>query len=210
MSESSSQVGLSKGREIESQSFSIIRDRLRKVLPSGPEGEVILRVIHATADFDFASSLRFHPQAISSGLQALKTRAPVFCDVRMVEAGIAPSARTLGIKTACFIDDLQVIARAKAQGVTRAEAAVEVASEKSWGIWIVGNAPTALLKTIELIKSGRLRVDLVVGTPVGFVDAARAKAILNQQDFPFITSLGEKGGSPVAVAIVNALIRLAR
>ncbi len=198
----------SKGRAIEEESFAIIRRELGAQLPSGPEGEVVLRVIHATADLEFARNLRFHPRAIDVGLRVLREGNPIFCDVRMVEVAIAPSARRLGLETCCFIDQTTVIDMARQRGLTRAEAAVEWASKRPWSVMAIGNAPTALLRALELINQGRLKVGLLVGCPVGFVEAARAKELLSLMDFPFITCLGNKGGSPVAAAVVNALIRL--
>ena len=196
---------------IEGESFEIIRDALKDEHP--PEQlPVILRVIHATGDFEFESILRFHPDAIKSGIKAIRAGKRILTDVRMVETGINRSLlNRYGCSTLCLISDEDVIRLAKQEGLTRAEVAVERAVQQftdEIGIVAIGNAPTALLKTMQLIENGSFSPALVVGVPVGFVSASESKEELSRRPYPFITCLGTKGGSSVAVAIVNALLKM--
>ncbi|HHV35245.1 MAG TPA: precorrin isomerase [Syntrophomonadaceae bacterium] len=177
----------------------------------GPAGEVVRRVVHATGSPDVARLMRFHPQAVDSGLAALKKGAQLFTDVRMVKVGINRAAlRELGGKTVCLIHHPKVREEAEATGLTRAIVAVRACSESLPGnIVVVGNAPTALEEVINLVEQG-IRPALIIGTPVGFVGAAESKARLLGQEVPFITMIGPQGGSSVAVSVVNALLALAR
>ncbi|MEJ2254205.1 MAG: precorrin-8X methylmutase [Nitrospirota bacterium] len=195
--------GLPPG-DIEPRSFQAI-EREESLEALAPEVRpIVRRVIHATADFQFLSAMAFHPDAVRAGLSAIREGKNVLADVEMVRAGLdEKSLSRRGGRVLCRIREAS-----RRDGQTRAEAAVEEALDESVGIVAVGNAPTALLRIIHLIRSGRARPDLVVGVPVGFVQAVEAKALLAAQDFPFITALGRKGGSPVAAAIVNALLRM--
>ena len=177
----------------------------------GPEGEVVRRVVHATGDPDAARLMRFHPQAVASGLTALKNGTKVFTDVQMVMVGINRTAlQELGGKAECLIHHPKVREEAKTTGLTRAIVAVRACREYLPGnIVVVGNAPTALEEVINLVEQG-VKPALIIGTPVGFVDAAESKARLLGQEVPFITMIGPQGGSAVAVAVVNALLALAR
>jgi precorrin-8X/cobalt-precorrin-8 methylmutase len=205
-----------KPLEIEAESFRIIEREFaeatgRAVNDFSPEEfAVIRRVIHATGDFGFAASLRFHEQAIAAGIAAIRAGKSVLTDVNMAAAGISRSLLgKFGGKVICRVGEPEVAAMAASQGLTRSEAALDLAGGDNVGIVAIGNAPTALLAVMELIKDGRINPDLIVGVPVGFVNAAESKELLFQKNYPFITALGRKGGSPVAVAIVNALLRLA-
>lgn len=205
-----------KPLEIEAESFRIIEREFaeatgRAVSDFSPEEfAVIRRVIHATGDFGFAASLRFHEQAIAAGIAAIRAGKSVLTDVNMAAAGISRSLLgKFGGKVICRVGEPEVAAMAASQGLTRSEAALGLAGGDNVGIVAIGNAPTALLAVMELVKAGRINPDLIVGVPVGFVNAAESKELLFQKDYPFITALGRKGGSPVAVAIVNALLRLA-
>ncbi len=205
-----------KPLEIEAESFRIIESEFTKQTGrliteySREEFAIIRRVIHATGDFTFAANLRFHPQAIASGIAAIRAGKNVLTDVNMVAAGI--SSRLLhpfGGTIICRVGNTEVAAQASRFGRTRSETAMAIAKDDNVGIIAIGNAPTALLATMELIEAEFLKPDLVVGVPVGFVNAAESKEILAQKQYPFITALGRKGGSPVAAAIINALLRLA-
>jgi precorrin-8X/cobalt-precorrin-8 methylmutase len=167
---------------------------------------VVKRVVHATADFSFIDTLVFHPGAVSAGVAAIRAGKDVLTDVEMVRAGINKAALArLGGRVLCHMGEAQ-----PGGGRTRAEAAMELGlMDAGVGIVAIGNAPTALYKCIEMTNSGRARPDLVVGVPVGFVRAAESKALLAAQAFPFISNAGRRGGTPVAVAIVNALIKIA-
>lgn len=204
--------------EIERESFRIIRAELGPHTFNEAELAIVVRAIHATGDFDFGRIIRFHPQAIASGLAALRRGAAVVSDVAMVQAGIASDLLgRLGGRTICDIRAPEVYALAQAEGMTRSAAAMRRnAAAIHDGIVAIGNAPTALLEVLRLIREEGIRPALIVGVPVGFVNAAESKAALMQLadgrpewDIPYITTTGRKGGSTVAVAIVNALLRLA-
>lgn len=185
-------------------------DFFREHFP-GPEGEIVRRVVHATGSPDVARLMRFHPQAVASGLAALKKGAQLFTDVQMVMVGINRTAlKELGGKADCLIHHPEVREEAEATGLTRAIVAMRACRESLPGnIVVVGNAPTALEEVINLVEQG-IKPALIIGTPVGFVDAAESKARLLGQEVPFITMIGPQGGSAVAVAVVNALLALAR
>ena len=198
---------MAKGSEIEKRSFEIIASQMKKKTFPEQELPIVMRVIHATGDFDFEDNLRFHPEAIKAGIRALKDGKNILVDVNMVAAGI--NRRLLERWGGSIISTISEVGdQAMEEGKTRAEAAIEKAIDEKIGIVAIGNAPTALLKTMELIDEGRFKPDLVIGAPVGFVNAEESKDALSKKPYPFITSLGRKGGSPVAVAIVNGILRL--
>ncbi|MDG4476708.1 precorrin-8X methylmutase [Thiovibrio frasassiensis] len=199
--------------EIEAESFRIIAEEL------GPNDfeprtfQVVQRVIHATGDFSFAESLIFHPQAIDAGIAAIRAGRNILTDVNMGAAGVSKGLLAhWGGKVICRVAEMEVTRLAKERGLTRSEVAIEQGLLENVGIVSVGNAPTALLKVMECWQKmdKSLRPGLVVGVPVGFVNAAESKELLSEKNYPFITCRGRKGGTPVAVAIVNALIRLAK
>lgn len=201
--------------EIENRSFSIIEREFEEKTGCKPDDiearrfQIIRRVIHATGDFAFAGSLLFHAESIDAGIAAIRDGKDIYMDVSMGAAGISRSLLArFGGTVQCHINDEDVAERAGREGKTRSETALEKISDSSVGIIAIGNAPTALIGAMELIKSGKIKPDLVVGVPVGFVNAEESKEILAAQSFPFITNRGRKGGTPVAVAIVNALLRL--
>jgi len=197
-------------REIEAESFRIIEKELGPHGFSPGEFAVVRRCIHATGDFSFARTMRFHGQAVAAGIAALRAGKDVLVDVNMAAAGISRALLArLGGKVVCRVADAEVAELAKRRHLTRAEAAVEVAAGAGIGIVAVGNAPTALLRVMDLVGKQRFAPNLVIGVPVGFVNAAESKEMLAGCSYPFITALGRKGGTPVAVAAVNALIRLA-
>jgi len=198
---------MAKGSEIEKRSFEIIASQMKKKTFPEQELPIVMRVIHATGDFDFEDNLRFHPEAIKAGIRALKDGKNILVDVNMVAAGI--NRRLLERWGGSIISTISEVGdQAVEEGKTRAEAAIEKAIDEKIGIVAIGNAPTALLKTMELIDKGGFKPDLVIGVPVGFVSAVESKESLAKKTYPFITSLGRKGGSPVAVAIVNGVLRL--
>ncbi|MBI4619706.1 MAG: precorrin-8X methylmutase [Desulfobacterales bacterium] len=195
---------MAKGIEIEKRSFEIIASLMKKKTFQEQELPIVMRVIHATGDFDFEDNLRFHPEAIKAGIRALKSGKNILVDVNMVAAGI--NRRLLERWGGRIISTISEVGGE--DGKTRAETAIEKAIDEKIGIVAIGNAPTALLKTMELIDEGRFKPDLVIGAPVGFVNAEESKDALSKKPYPFITSLGRKGGSPVAVAVVNGILRL--
>ncbi|NIA05918.1 MAG: precorrin-8X methylmutase [Proteobacteria bacterium] len=200
-----------KPGEIEAESFRIIEQELGDHAFDPQTFAVVRRVIHATGDFGFADHLRFGNQAVRAGIAAIRAGRNILTDVNMVAAGINKTAlAAFGGRVICKLADPGVAAAAAESGRTRSEVAIEQGLAENIGIVAIGNAPTALLKVMELIGRSAAGPDLVVGVPVGFVNAAESKEILSRQDYPLITVLGRKGGSPVAAAIVNALSRLAR
>ncbi len=197
--------------EIEAESFRIIEQEIGTHDFDEKTFKVLRRVIHATGDFSFTDNLRFSADAIATALAALRQGKNILTDVNMVATGISkPLLQQWGNEVICKIAEVEVANQAKSSVKTRAEVAIELGMQNNIGIVAIGNAPTALLKILEICKTQkRQNLPLIVGVPVGFVNAAESKELLNQTDLPFITSLGRKGGSPVAAAIVNALIRLA-
>ena len=199
--------------QIERGSMEIIRAELRKrgiTLP--PENEaVILRCIHASADFDYAANLRFTPDAVQKAMEALHGGTDLVTDTNMALAGISkPGLLKLGASAFCYMAKEQIAERAKAQGTTRAVAAMDWAAEQNPGaILAIGNAPTALLRISEQIGDG-LRPALVIAVPVGFVNVVESKemvfAACEKAGVPCIAAMGRKGGSSIAAAICNALI----
>lgn len=194
---------------IEAESFRIIAEELGEHSFSPDEFAVVQRAIHSTADFDFAKTLRFAPGSIRSGIDAIRAGGSIVADVQMIQAGInKPGLKKFGGEVYCFISDDDVVAAAKKAGLTRAIMSMRKAARQLPGaIYAIGNAPTALLELLKLAETAQ--PSLVVGVPVGFVSAAESKEELYQSTLPYITALGRKGGTPVAVSIINALIRLA-
>lgn len=198
--------------EIELESFRIIEREAGPHEFTPEQWQIVRRMIHTSADFDYLRTVRFHPRAVSAGIEALRAGRPVITDTNMARAGIRKQdAERLAVAVGCHMDDPAVHAAARSSGTTRAEAAVDAAvAEMEGGIYVVGNAPTALLRLIDRVGSGQARPALIVGLPVGFVNAAESKAALAALDHPFITNEGRKGGSNVAAAVVNALLLLAQ
>lgn len=172
---------------------------------------VVKRAIHATADFDFAKNMVFHPIAVEAGVAAIRAGADIVADVQMVDVGISKERlKKFCGSVWCFISDDDVMKKAKEENVTRAIISMQKAAAMSDGaIYAIGNAPTALLELIRLIQEGKAKPSLIVGVPVGFISAAESKEQLLSISTPFITCRGRKGGSAVAVAIINALSLLA-
>lgn len=195
---------------IEAESFRRIESEIGPVDCTPEEFAVVRRCIHATGDFSFADNMRFHPQAIAAGVAAIRSGKNILVDVNMAASGISRGLlQPFGGRVICRVGEPETVARAKAEQKTRSEVAMERAREDNVGIVAIGNAPTALLKVMQLVEQGDFSPNLVIGVPVGFVNAEESKAMLAEQRYPYITSLGRKGGSPVAVAAVNALLRLA-
>ena len=195
--------------EIEKRSFAIITEELgeRKFLPG--QEPVIKRVIHTTADFDYADQLVFSEGAVEAALDALRQGASIVTDTNMGKAGINKRELSgLGGEVFCFMADEDVAAQAKQQGTTRAVASMEKAAELQEDcIFAIGNAPTALVRLYELIEEGRIHPKLIIGVPVGFVNVVQSKELIcSLKETPYIVARGRKGGSNVAAAICNALI----
>lgn len=195
--------------EIEARSFELISEELNgRSFPPG-EDLVVKRVIHTTADFDYADQLVFSPGAVTAALSALRAGTPIVTDTNMGKAGInKKSLASIGGEVFCFMADEDVAGQAKKQGSTRAAASMEKAAGMNRScIFAIGNAPTALVRLYELIKEEKVRPSLIIGAPVGFVNVVQSKElILTLSDIPYIVARGRKGGSNVAAAICNALI----
>ena len=194
--------------EIEKRSFEIITAKLGdRTFPAGV-AEVVKRVIHTTADFDYAENLCFSENAVERAKAALEAGATIVTDTNMALSGISKGTLAqLGGLALCLMADEQVAREAKARGVTRATVSMEHAAKLEGPlIFAIGNAPTALIRLHELIGEGEVQPALVIGVPVGFVNVVEAKELFIGGDTPYIIARGRKGGSNVAAAIVNALL----
>ena len=195
--------------QIERGSMDIIRAELaaRGITPGPEEAPLVLRCIHASADFDYAENLRFTPGAVGKALEALKGGAHIVTDTNMALAGVSkPGLKTLGGEAHCFMAEPEIAQIAKARNCTRAVASMDfAAAHLPEAIYAVGNAPTALFALAEHLEGG-MRPALIVAVPVGFVNVVEAKEQLLTSGLPCIVSRGRRGGSTVASAIVNALM----
>ena len=195
--------------EIEARSMALIAPYLEELKLDEAHTKIFSRVIHAAGDPDYANHIQIHSQAVDAAIDAIRGGADIFCDVEMVRTGI--SKKTLaqyGGEVQCLIADSQVAAMAKEQGITRSMAAFRTFGHQLDGAVVaVGNAPTALFELFRLMEEEKVRPAVVIGVPVGFVGAAESKDLLAEKsNAPYITVLGNKGGSPIAASIVNALL----
>ncbi len=201
-----------KGQSIEDKSMEIIENEIGQHPYSKDEWPVVRRVIHATADFDFAreNKIFFHKNAIQSGINALKNGCNIIVDVNGVIGGLnKENLKEFGNRVICNISEQGIAEQAKKLGKTRAQTAMRMSPvEMNGGIVAIGNAPTALVEVVQMIRENATHPALVIGIPVGFVCAAESKEELQTLDIPFITNKGRKGGSPCASAIINALFKL--
>lgn len=202
------------GQKIEHDSFAIVDQEAGSHTYSDAEWQVVRRMIHATADFEFNGLTRFHPQAVRAGLDAIARGAPIVADVEMICVGLSqPRLNHFGVTTHQFISDEDVISAAKEANTTRAVQAMRKAQSKKLldsAIVAVGNAPTALLEVERMIREEGVKPALIVGMPVGFVSAAESKeAISHIDEVPWIITHGRKGGSTLVVAAIHALLALA-
>ena len=203
-----------KGQSIEDESMKIIENEIGPHSYNEQEWPIVRRVIHSTADFDFAkdNKIIFHKDAIKNGLEALKNGSSIVVDVNGIIGLLnKQNPKDFGNNVICNISEPSIMEAAKEAGKTRAQMSMRIAKEDmNGGIVVVGNAPTALLEVMEMIREGITKPALVIGIPVGFVSAVESKDELSRTDIPFITNQGRKGGSPCASAIVNALYKLLR
>ncbi len=194
---------------IETRSMEIIAPYLAEFHLDEQTTKVYSRIIHAAGDPDYANIIKVHPEAITAGISALKAGCNIFCDVEMVRTGI--NKRRLaefGGQAYCLVSDETVALEAKAAGITRSMAAMrKFGAQLNGSIVAIGNAPTALFEVLKMIEEENIRPALIVGVPVGFVGAAESKELLHTTStVPYITVLGNKGGSPIAAASVNAIM----
>ena len=195
--------------DIEKRSFEIISRELGERRLKAENEAVIKRVIHTTADFDYADTLVFSPHVVNNTVEILRQGGvTLVTDTRMAFSGISkPALAKLGGQIHCFMSDEDVARMAKQQGTTRAVASMDKACMLSGNlIFAIGNAPTALIRLYELIGENRIKPRLIIGVPVGFVNVVEAKELIMQTEIPYIVARGRKGGSKVAAAIVNALL----
>lgn len=193
-------------------SFAIIAEEMGEHDFSEDEWKVVRRIIHASADFELGRSVKITPDAIEAGVKAIRAGKHVIADVQMIESGSGRKRfQKHGGDLHCYIADEDVSIEAKKQNTTRAIISMQkAASLHEGGIYAIGNAPTALLELIRLIKEGIAKPDLIIGMPVGFVSAAESKEeLLKIEGIPYITNVGRKGGSTVTVAALNAISILA-
>ncbi|MGL5754418.1 MAG: cobalt-precorrin-8 methylmutase [Paraclostridium sp.] len=198
---------------IETKSFEIIQGIIDEIRPDYKfknelEEKIIKRAIHTTADFEYLDILKISEIAVEKIINALNEKATIYTDTNMALSGINKrKLDALGCKYKCFVSDEEVAKLAKEKGITRSMAAVEVASqEEGKKVFVLGNAPTALYKVMEMHNTNKLQVEAVVGVPVGFVGAEESKDELEKTDIPYIISKGRKGGSNLAAAIINAIL----
>jgi len=204
-----------KPEEIEAESFRLIDLEAGPHQWSPAEWPVVRRVVHTSADFEYVRSMRMSADAVSAAVNAILSGRGIVTDTTMALAGISkPRLATVSLAAACYVADPQVAAEAAAKGVTRSIIAMRKgAAAPGNGIFVIGNAPTALFELLRQVREEGLRPDFIVGLPVGFVGAEESKeellAVAAEFGIPYITNRGRKGGSNVAAAVMNALLILA-
>lgn len=182
---------------------SLIDDKTKYLTPE--ERAIVERIVHSTADPEYADITRMSSNFVQESLKSIEKSKDILTDINMVKAGINKYKG----KVKCCINNEKTVEIAKAEGITRAAAAMRVAASEGFdGIVAIGNAPTALSEVLNLVKNGDMVVRSIVGVPVGFVGAAESKKAVQETEIPYIVTEGPKGGTPVAVAAVNSLINL--
>ena len=204
-----------KGQSIEDASMQMIEDEIGSHEFNDKEWPIVRRIIHSTADFDFAdkNKLIFQKDAIESGMNALKNGCSIVVDVNGVIGGLnKQNLKDFGNNIVCNISNSEIMELAKKEGKTRSQVSMRVSkSDMDGGIVAVGNAPTALQEVIQMVKEGIVKPALIIGIPVGFICATESKEQLSRlEEAPFITNIGRKGGSSSASAIINAIFKLIR
>jgi len=193
--------------EIEDKSMDIIEEVMGDTSFTEEESTVAKRMIHTTGDFEYRKIIVFQNNFIKEAKDSIKAGGTIFTDTKMASMGINKAALTKAdCDLKCYIDDERVYALSKELDTTRSACAVDLAVEDGVDMFVIGNAPTALFRLLELVKEGKVNPKFIVGVPVGFVGAAESKEYLREFDIPNITTIGTKGGSNVAASIVNALL----
>ena len=197
--------------DIEARSMEIIQSELGERTFPAEVLPVVKRVIHTTADFDYADNLVFSPGAVEQGIAAIQGGCTIVTDTQMARSGINKRVlEKFGGRAVCFMSDPDVAAEARERGVTRAAVSMERAAGLDRTLILaLGNAPTALVRACELLEEGAMKPALIIGAPVGFVNVVESKELLLTEDVPYIVARGRKGGSNVAAAICNAMLYLA-
>jgi precorrin-8X/cobalt-precorrin-8 methylmutase len=204
-----------KGQSIEDASMQMIEDEIGTHQYNEKEWPIVRRIIHSTADFDFAdkNKIIFHKDAIDNAMNALRNGCNIVVDVNGVIGGLnKQNPKDFGNNIICKISDPEIMELAKKEGKTRSQVSMRAAiSDIDGGIVAIGNAPTALMELIQMVKEGIVKPALIIGIPVGFICAAESKEELSKlEGAPFITNIGRKGGSSSASAIINAIFKLIR
>jgi len=204
-----------KGQSIEDASMQMIDREIGIHQYNKKEWSIVRRIIHSTADFDFAreNGIIFHKESIESGMNALKSGCSIVVDVNGVIGGLnKQNPKDFQNKIVCNISSPEIMEMAKKENKTRSQVSMRAAlSDIEGGIVVIGNAPTALMEVIQMVKEGIAKPALIIGIPVGFICAAESKEELSKlKEVPFITNKGRKGGSSSAAAIINALYKLIR
>lgn len=193
--------------EIENKSMDIIEEVMGDVDFSEEEKIIAKRMIHTTGDFDYRKIISFKGDFIQAARQAINDGGTIYTDTRMAYMGINQKAlEKSNCKLQYFIDREEVYRRAEEEATTRSQVAIDLAVENGIDMFLIGNAPTALFRLLELVKEARVEPKFIVGVPVGFVGAKESKEYLREFDFPSISTIGYKGGSNVAASIINALL----
>ena len=196
-----------QGHEIATKSREIVKslidEKTQHLTPE--ERSIVERIVHSTADPEYADLTRISSDFVGKSLKFLKEGRDILTDINRVKSGI----NTYNGKVSCYINHENNREIAKRDDITRAAAAVRVAvMEEFNGMVVIGNSPTALLEVLELLRKDEIKVQSVIGVPVGFVGASEAKEALSKTDIPYLITKGPKGGTPVAVAAINSLISL--
>ena len=200
---------IKKPMDIENRSMEIIAPYLEKLNLNEEEIKVYSRIIHAAGDVEYAPIIRLHPEAIGAAKKALQSGCNIYTDVEMVRTGINKrKLASFGGEVFCRVAEPEIAAAAKEQGITRSMAAMRsFGKEMDGAIIAIGNAPTALFEVLRMVEEEGLRPAAIVGIPVGFVGAADSKAALASNTLvPYVTVEGTKGGSPIAAAVINAIM----
>ena len=194
--------------EIEKRSFEIITQELGDKRLDADKELIIKRCIHTSADFEYADSLCFSPDVVEKAMEAIKKGACIVTDTQMAKSGINKRALArYGGEVYCFVADEDVAQAAKENGTTRSTANIDKAAALNKPlIFAIGNAPTALVRIYELVQEGKLKPELVIGVPVGFVNVVQSKELIMETETPYIVARGRKGGSNIAACICNALL----
>lgn len=202
---------IKKPETIEAGSLDIIEKEMQEPHRlTSIQLSVVKRIIHTTADFEYEQLVHFVGDMKEAVMKAMKNRPIIYCDTRMIEVGLNRRLmETLGFQTRNYVHTEKAYAMAEEKGITRSMAALEMAYEDPQiGIYLIGNAPTALMRLLELVEERGHKPELIVGVPVGFVGAKESKQYLGKTDLTHIRVDGRKGGSPVAVATMNALMKV--
>lgn len=200
-----------KPMDIESKSFDIITEELGDIQLIPDTELIVKRCIHTSADFDYARNMCFSENAVNIAVEAIKNGASIVTDTQMAKAGINKKVLArFGGEVYCFMSDKDIEETAKKNGTTRATASMDKAAGLNKKlVFAIGNAPTALIRIYELIQEGKLKPELIIGVPVGFVNVVQSKEIIMDTNVPYIVAKGRKGGSNIAACICNALLYMA-